>query len=343
MQYLKKYIKYEIVKRKIIKSNSIKLCRSSCDKPTIYLFFVACGRNMGDHAIVKSEINFIRKVLGQDINIIEITTSQTESALLKLKKVIRSQDIIILSGGGYLGDEYIELYRPLLRLLKIYSKNKIIVFPQTIFFHNKRREELFMKKCKKCDRLAIFLREKISDDIFESYGIRCFLTPDIVLSNDIKKHFDNEQILVCLRQDVERGLSVEDNKKIVKVAQKYGEVCITDTVEEEIFKQNDRFIYLNKLVDQFLKSKLIITDRIHGMIFAYLTNTPCIVFGNYNHKVEAEYEWLKDSLKMQFLADMDEENLMRTIDAVLKEQEYSNFSMKDKYYELEDILKKYYE
>lgn len=343
MQYMKKYIKYELIKRKIIKNNYFEFPQKTSDKPTIFLFFVACGRNMGDHAIVKSETDFIKKILGQNVEIIEITTSQTESALLNLKKYLKPKDIIILSGGGYLGDEYIEAYSPLLKLMKMFSKNKIIIFPQTIYFKNKIQEKIFIKACKKCHKLAIFTREKKSYEIFKSYDINTFLTPDIVLSNAIKIHENEEKILVCLRQDVERGLSSEDNKKIVQIAEKYGEVCITDTVEKTTFAQDERFIYLNSLVRKFATSKLVITDRIHGMIFAYLTNTPCIVFSNYNHKVEGEYEWLKESSKICYLSTFAEDKLSESIDRVLQKQNYDNLPLTNKYYELEEILKKYYE
>ena len=53
-------------------------------------------------------------------------------------------------------------------------------------------------------------------------------------------------------------------------------------VEEEIKEK----------MDDMRKSSLVITDRLHGMIFAVITGTPCIVFSNYNHKVKGTYEWI---------------------------------------------------
>ena len=40
----------------------------------------------------------------------------------------------------------------------------------------------------------------------------------------------------------------------------------------------------------FQKSELVITDRLHGMIFCYITKTPCIVMPNNNHKILMTYE-----------------------------------------------------
>lgn len=41
---------------------------------------------------------------------------------------------------------------------------------------------------------------------------------------------------------------------------------------------------LSDLFDQFRSLQLIVTDRLHGMIFAAITSTPCIVFGNFNQQ-----------------------------------------------------------
>ena len=49
----------------------------------------------------------------------------------------------------------------------------------------------------------------------------------------------------------------------------------------------------NKL-REISESRLLITDRLHAMIFAVLTNTPCLAFDNATHKVSGVYEWLKD-------------------------------------------------
>ena len=51
---------------------------------------------------------------------------------------------------------------------------------------------------------------------------------------------------------------------------------------------------LNKLLTLFKTSKIVITDRLHGMILSAITNTPCIAINNSNGKVAGVYEkWLK--------------------------------------------------
>ena len=46
-------------------------------------------------------------------------------------------------------------------------------------------------------------------------------------------------------------------------------------------------------LEELASARLVITDRLHGMVFAAITGTPCIVFSNYNHKVKGTYEWIR--------------------------------------------------
>ena len=57
---------------------------------------------------------------------------------------------------------------------------------------------------------------------------------------------------------------------------------------------NERKIELSKIWKQFESSEWIITDRLHGMIFAFITRTPAIVIPNNNHKIGSCYEWIKN-------------------------------------------------
>ncbi len=70
----------------------------------------------------------------------------------------------------------------------------------------------------------------------------------------------------------------------------------TDTFIEDVYAPDDRKrkqIIQEKLIE-FSQAKLIITDRLHGMILAYLSKTPCIVLSNYNYKIKGVYEWIKE-------------------------------------------------
>lgn len=341
MELSKKDLKYQIVKFKLIKEYPFLYHLPKSDDPVIYLFFAACGTNMGDHAIVKAEKEYIEKAIGHKSDIVEILTRESESAIRQLKKKIRKQDLIILSGGGYLGDEYVEVYSPMCRLLKTFAKNQILIFPQTVFFHSKKKEQYFMELCKKCKNLYIYLRERESKSIFDKYGINAELVPDIVLTIPPKPHYEyNGKILLCLRNDVEKLISKEQEQIIRDELEKFGDVVITDTVYPNVFPLDRRNEKLQKIWKNFSECSLVVTDRIHGMVFSYITNTPCIAVGNYNHKVESEYKWLETSENIKFIKDI---GALADIVPVLFEKRSNNKAFVSEFDSVAERVKKCFE
>ena len=91
------------------------------------------------------------------------------------------------------------------------------------------------------------------------------------------------------------------------------QILVTEKIYVTPELKRKKVIY--KKLKKFAKSKIVITDRLHGMIFAYLTQTPCIVFSNYNHKVIGTYEWIKDVNYIE-LANID--NMEEQIDRLMK-------------------------
>ena len=60
-------------------------------------------------------------------------------------------------------------------------------------------------------------------------------------------------------------------------------------------------------MNKFRQAKFAITDRLHGMIFSIITGTPCIVFGNYNHKLKSVFSsWLSGRPDVVFLDSADQ-------------------------------------
>ena len=86
----------------------------------------------------------------------------------------------------------------------------------------------------------------------------------------------------------------------------------------------------------FQKYELVITDRLHGMVFCAISGTPCIVFGNYNQKVKGTYEWIKNLPYIKYIDSMDNINL--EIDNLLKIKDrgldFSMIELKSKYNDL---------
>ena len=67
------------------------------------------------------------------------------------------------------------------------------------------------------------------------------------------------------------------------------------------------------------------------MIFAAITETPCIAIGNYNYKVKGVYDWISELNYIYFVEDI--ETAKEKINELLQlENEKNNIKLK-KYYE----------
>ena len=84
-----------------------------------------------------------------------------------------------------------------------------------------------------------------------------------------------------------------------------------------------------ELLKQIKKSKLLITDRLHGMIFAVITNTPCIAFANKSGKVKGVYNWIsKDNDYVKFANSVEQfKQILEDLD-LTKKYYYKNEELK---------------
>lgn len=206
-------------------------------------------------------------------------------------------------------------------IIRSFPNNTIILFPQTIDYSNteKGRKELqkSIEIYSKHKKLHIFAREQISYDRMKKYysANHVYLVPDIVLSwkLDFDADTEREDVLFCLRKDVESKFGMEKRQQIYDVCKSYfPNIIETDTwIPKGINTENRDKLVIGK-IQEFRKSKLVITDRLHGMIFAAISGTPCIVFPNSNHKTISEYEWLKELEFIRLLPDS--EKLEETIE-----------------------------
>ena len=148
-----------------------------------------------------------------------------------------------------------------------------------------------------------------------------YLIPDIVLSwKPVLPTTNRSGALFCLRHDKESIFSAQSREDLLKKTKViFPNTQISDTWAAQSVNMDSRYDYVMNKLKEFRSSQLVITDRLHGMIFAAITQTPCIVFGNYNHKVEFEYEWIKDCPYITFLKSTSE------FEPILAEYCHKNF------------------
>jgi pyruvyl transferase EpsI len=324
------------------KKNSYPLI--SKNEMKIFVAIAADYGNLGDIAITHAQINFLR---GHFPNYkIVILYVKDFYMLTTLKRSINSTDIITTIGGGNMGDLYEGLEDRRRYIIDLFPNNKIISFPQSIDFKRKKSLKKSIKVYSKHQDLHIFAREpqsyKYMKESFKNNNV--YLVPDIVLNlNKMEPKLNREGIILCLRNDLEKKISNNQKDSLVlSIKKRYQKVDYYDTFINNFlieFEEKE----LENIWLAFKKSKVVVTDRLHGMIFCAITKTPCVVLPNSNHKIASTYDkWLANLNYIIFVENFDEKILLDYIDTLYNiktDEEFISLDLSNKYESLLDALK----
>ncbi|WP_338587256.1 polysaccharide pyruvyl transferase family protein [Clostridium baratii] len=346
MRYIKEYIKRILSFIKINFGNKERII--NYEKKNIYIFLAADYRNMGDVAITYAQKNFLKDYFS-DFNIIEIPAEKTISYIYDIKKHIKKDDIITLVGGGNMGNIY-EYYENLRRLvIRTFKNNMIISFPQTIDFTNDKDGEFSMTLSSKVisnhKNIVIFAREENSYNIMKNtFECPVFLAPDIVLYliND-KKIINNnirKNVGACFRNDKEKSkLSLEITNSIINNISNIE--YFTTYLDEDKFKYDKRYDILISLIKRISTFDYVITDRLHAMIFSFLTNTRCYFIDNSNNKIsQTKKTWLSKSNNI--IEIKNKEDIRCIVNKKEKNGEEILLNLNNEFEKMKNIIISYY-
>jgi exopolysaccharide biosynthesis predicted pyruvyltransferase EpsI len=254
------------------KINKLKTLISDTLSPLIdndyVLLEVPNYRNIGDNLIWEGELEFLKRIPFKCLY-------SSNPNTFKSKNV--SKDVIILlQGGGNFGDIYTETQQFRLDIIEQFPNNKIIIFPQTIYYQNNENLKEHAQILNKHNNLYICARDHVSRDLLFEYGIkeRVLLLPDMAFFIDMRSHFSTvikNKSLYMKRVDSELNLSFDEqiifdflNSKKAKVIEikdwpSYSSIPILniiiekfDAVERRLSSLLVKIPVLNKLVsDEF--------------------------------------------------------------------------------------------
>ncbi len=283
------------------------------DKMRIILMGSPEYNNLGDLAIAYSIKKIVNEIL-PDYQYVEIPEDIIKNG--KLPSGITKKDLLLLVGGGNFGDVYIDQHNIRKRVLNRYKDHRIIVFPQTVFFSASHRGNVEKKELKRmihnCKALSLYFREKKSYskalELFDTSKIR--ICPDIVLYNNYQNENLRKDVLVCLRHDEESVMDDRDRQEILDCVFNLGRrVRMWDTCLAHGVSLAERDAVVEKGIREVSGYSLVVTDRLHCMIFCAITGTPCIALDNKNSKISSSYEWIKD---LGFVSCVDDISLLES-------------------------------
>lgn len=269
--------------------------------------------NIGDIAIGIAERRFFEKYYS-DIPKHYIYEAVYTRYRREIAEQIRPGDVIILRGGGSIGNT-VQHEKHREEIIRKYSENLIVSMPQTMCFPDTKKGKREKKTASKVyagnrNLLLVAREEKSYLDMRDTFSkTRVILTPDIVMSIDCSDEIKKRDgILLCFRSDWEKNISKDEIQTIERICNALtGNVMHTDMYSEERFvslkKKEEVF---KRKVEQFKRASLVVTDRLHGMVFSAISGTPCIALSNYNHKVRETYKWLRNLPYISFCESVDE-------------------------------------
>lgn len=308
----KLYIDKKYLQRKIYWSK--RLFRPFSD--VVYVIGCPEFSNLGDNAIMVAEVEFLKKY-GIPAKHIECIT---EKEFLKdyeiISGLIDKKSLICGLGGGNMGNQYGSEEKVRRTMLVCFPNNRIIIFPQTIHYVGETKtvdEQESKKYYNGRANLTLIAREEESQKIMQRLypDTETLLTPDIVLFTK-KELYDvvpqeRNGVLFCMRSDAEKSIYDADLLALKEfIKSKGSDYQETDMYSDCAITKENRKDCIRRKMQEFCGAELVITDRLHGMIFAAITETPCIVFSNYNHKVEGTYKWIHHLPYIKYVDSVEE-------------------------------------
>lgn len=292
------YIKTEIIGisiylRYIRKKNIKKIIYTITPPSTL--------KNIGDHAQAVAILKWF-KINWQGKEVLEFDKHEVIAHIKWIKKLVTPNDLIFLHSGGNLGDRRMKSEISRRTVIKTFPDNKIIQLPQTIFFSATENGERVLRESKEVyeshNNLTIAGRDEFSFKLAKKYfpKVKSIACPDFVLMVKNGKNVNNDKmrkgVLLCFRKDSESIFNEEIILKLEKIVSRYSKsISHYDTKVKYKIKRKSREKELEKTLEIFSRYEVVITDRYHGIIFALITNTPCIVMKTVDHKLTEAIKW----------------------------------------------------
>ena len=320
-------IKAQLVNKKIANIVSVskvwgmqKLERKK--ETQIFLMNAHSYTNGGDYFITLAEKKYISENFGCH-ELVLIPSAVCSHDVDDLKEYIKEKDLILITGGGYLGNLWLENGEFNVReIIKAFSNNRIIIMPQSMYFtadqsgsEQKEKTSMIYQGHKK---LTVCLREMQSFGMAKSLlrQDQILLVPDITFLYPLEVGENRKGIAYCFRDDKEACLTSKERVDLKNILNMKSEALDSFEMEVgELLSENEAEQEVLSKLEKIAEYRLVITDRLHCMMMCMVTGTPCIAFDNLSGKVSGTYELIGPIPHIRILKE--KENLQKEINDLL--------------------------
>ena len=309
------YLKYRYWLKSFFSAKEKKRYKNIINSKKCIVMLAADYGNLGDVAITYAQEKWLAKHF-PTFEIVDVPISRTSEHLKALKRICTPNDIITIVGGGNMSDLYFDIELLRQQIVKTFTQNRIIIFPQTMFWGDTIGAKYLKNRARriysKHTNITVAAREIWTNETMKSMSIDCILLPDVVMTLDERKPEEKRNgITMCLRKDKESGLTDSFVRMLIDRLKENYAITDSDThIGRDRLNYEEREKELKNIWKQFRSSEWIITDRLHGMIFAFITGTPCIVLPNNNFKIEGCYKWIKDCGYVFYMGECNVDDIL---------------------------------
>ena len=276
--------------------------------------------NVGDNAIWVAQLRWLR---ARGIRVAYTCDRRTYSARA-LAARLPADGVILLSGGGSLGDLWPEHQELRERVVADFPARRIVVLPQSLHFESAARRERAQRSFDRHPRLTLLLRDVPSlEQAAATFAATTLLCPDITFTLALSPPRTPASGIVWLgRWDQEARAEaqlVPPTRTDVTVVDWGDEGAaptrslrrrVSDSLHYRTRAAAIRFPRLRRPLAQVLapayertashhlergcallgRGSVVVTDRLHGHILALLMGMPHVLLDNRTGKVRACYE-----------------------------------------------------
>jgi pyruvyl transferase EpsO len=279
--------------------------------------------NVGDSAIWVGQVVVLRSLGAR----IRYAANHAEFSLAELRRNLPRDGVVLIHGGGNFGTIYPVHQKHRENILETCRDMKVVQLPQTLHYEDDAGLERTAQLVAQHPDFTLLVRDESSFRMgTERLGARTILCPDsaLALQGRVKRQRPAVDCLVLARLDKETS-GLDLGAEVAKAASGLS-VRVADWVEDppslrlrlarwsrhRLRRAAYRHAFSNRLmepaytmaawarvlrgIDFLSQGRVVITDRLHGMILCKVAGIPCVALDNNYGKVSGFHrQWLRDA------------------------------------------------